>query len=102
MKKIIIAFAFACTPAIAQQGPMPQMPNLEEMFFKQFDTNQDKRVSKDEFLKPTEAQFDHMDRDKDGALDESEVKAFNQEMQKRMQEMQRKMQQQAPQGMPRR
>ena len=102
MKKIIAVLALACTPVFAQQGPMPQMPNLEEMFFKQFDSNQDKRVSRDEFLKPTAAQFDHMDRNKDGALDQNEVKAFNQEMQKRMQEMQRKMQQQNPQGMPRR
>jgi Ca2+-binding EF-hand superfamily protein len=81
---------------------MPQMPNLDEMFFKQFDTNQDGMVSKEEFLKPTEAQFDHMDRDKNGALDQAEVKAFNDEMKKRMQEMQRQMQQQYPQGTPRR
>lgn len=99
MKQILVALAFLTTPALAQQ---PQMPNLEEMFFKQFDTNQDGRVDKDEFLRPTEAQFDHMDTNKDGALDQAEVKAFNEEMQKRMQEMQRQMQQQGQmQGMPR-
>ena len=102
MKKIIIALTLTCAPAFAQQGPMPQMPNLEALFFKQFDSNQDNKVSKDEFLKPTIAQFEHMDRDKDGALDPAEVKAFNQEMQQRMQEMQQRMQQQNPQSMPRR
>lgn len=100
MKTVIIALAFIAAPALAQQ---PQMPNLEEIFFKQFDANGDGRVDKDEFLKPTEAQFDHMDGNKDGALDQAEVKAFNDEMQTRMQEMQRQMQQQGqPQGMPRR
>lgn len=102
MKKVLIALTFICPAAFAQQGQMPQMPNLDEMFFKQFDTNQDGMVSKEEFLKPTEAQFDHMDRDKNGALDQAEVKAFNDEMKKRMQEMQRQMQQQYPQGTPRR
>jgi Ca2+-binding EF-hand superfamily protein len=102
VKKILIALALICPTAFAQQGQMPQMPDLGEMFFKQFDSNQDGRVDKDEFLKPTEAQFDHMDKDGNGALDRAEVKAFNDEMQQRMEEMQRQMQQQYPQGMPRR
>ncbi len=99
MKKIIIALTLLSAPVLAQQQPMPQMPNLEELFFKQFDTDQDGQVSKQEFLKPTEAQFDHMDRNKDGMLDKAEVKAFNDEMKQRVQEMQRQMQQQggAPQ-----
>lgn len=100
MKRIIFALAFLSAPALAQQ---PQMPDLEEVFFKQFDSDQDGRVTRAEFLKPTEAQFDHMDRSKDGALDRREVKAFNDEMEQRMKEMQQRMQQQgSPQGMPRR
>ncbi|MCB1722645.1 MAG: hypothetical protein H6959_04980 [Chromatiaceae bacterium] len=95
MKKVILALAVASSSAIAQQ---PQMPDLDEIFFKQFDTNQDSMVSKDEFLKPTEAQFDHMDKDKNGALDKAEVKAFNAEMQQRVMELQKRMQQQG--GMP--
>jgi Ca2+-binding EF-hand superfamily protein len=75
------------------------MPDLDTMFFEQFDADKDGKVSKSEFLRPTEAQFDHMDRNKDGALDQAEVKAFNDEMKQRMQEMQRRMQQQ---GMPQR
>ncbi|MDJ0739562.1 MAG: EF-hand domain-containing protein [Gammaproteobacteria bacterium] len=99
MKKIVIALALCSAPALAQQ----QMPNLEEMFFKQFDSNQDGQVSRAEFLAPTEAQFDHMDRDRNGALDQAEVKAFNAEMEQRMQEMRQRMQQQGgQQGMPRR
>jgi len=100
VKKAIFALALLTTPALAQQPPMgqmgqmPQMPNLEEMFFKQFDNDSDGAVSKAEFLKPTEAQFDHMDRDKNGALDRQEVKAFNDEMTNKMQEMARQMQQQ--------
>jgi len=96
MKKILIALALFSSPALAQQPPMqqmPQMPDLEKLFFEQFDTNKDGLVSKEEFLKPTVEQFDHMDRDKNGSLDQAEVKAFNDEMKQRMQEMQRQMQQ---------
>lgn len=101
MKKILIAIALLSAPVLAQQPPMqqmPQMPDLEKMFFEQFDTNKDGLVSKEEFLKPTVEQFNHMDRDKNGSLDQAEVKAFNDEMKQRMQEMQRQMQQQGGQN----
>jgi Ca2+-binding EF-hand superfamily protein len=78
------------TTTFAQQG---QMPNLDDVFFKQFDADQDGQVSKQEFMKPTEAQFEHMDKNGDGALNRAEVKAFNDEMQQRMREMQQRMQQ---------
>jgi hypothetical protein len=98
VKRIVIALVTLSAPVLAQQ---PQMPNLEEIFFQQFDANKDSRVSKAEFLQPTEAQFDHMDRDKSGDLDQAEVKAFNDEMKLRIQEMQQRMQQQGGQpGMP--
>ena len=101
MKKTLIALVLFSTPVLAQQ---PQRPNLDEVFFKQFDANQDGLVSKAEFLKPTEEQFAHMDRNKDGSLDRAEVQAFNAEMDKRMQEMRQRMQQQGQgqPGMPRR
>lgn len=101
MKKTLIALVLFSTPVLAQQQ---QRPNLEEVFFKQFDTNQDNLVSKAEFLKPTEEQFSHMDQNNDGSLDRTEVKAFNAEMDKRMQEMRQRMQQQGygQQGMPQR
>lgn len=94
MKKTIIALTLFSAPVLAQQPPMPQMPNLEELFFKQFDTDQDGQVTKEEFLKPSEAQFDHMDSNNDGILDASEVKAFNDEMKKRVQEMRQQFEQQ--------
>jgi Ca2+-binding EF-hand superfamily protein len=101
VKKTLIALVLFSTPLLAQQS---QRPDLEEVFFKQFDTNQDGQVSKAEFLKPTEDQFAHMDRNSDGSLDRAEVAAFNAEMEKRMLEMRQRMQQQGqgPQGMPRR
>lgn len=96
MRTLLITLVALSAPALAQQ---PQMPNLEEMFFKQFDTNQDGQVSQAEFLKPTEEQFRHMDRDGNGVLDNAEVKAFNEEVQQRIREMQQRMQQQGgPQG----
>ncbi len=100
MKHTLIALTLFSAPLFAQQAPMQQMPDLDAMFFEQFDTDKDGRVSKAEFLKPTEAQFDHMDRNKDGMLDQDEVKAFNAEMNQRMEEMQQRMMQQ--QGAPRR
>jgi Ca2+-binding EF-hand superfamily protein len=104
MKKTLIALTLLTTPALAQQPSMqqmpqmPQMPDLEKVFFEQFDTNKDGVVSKEEFLKPSIDQFEHMDRDKNGSLDQAEVKAFNDEMKQRMQEMQRQMQQMQQQG----
>lgn len=107
MKKTIAMLSLISLPAFAQQPQMPQMPqmpDLETLFMKQFDTNNDGKVSKDEFMKPTEEQFAHMDSNHDGALDAAEVKAFNNEMQQRMQELQRQMQQHGIQmpGMPQR
>ena len=99
MKKTLIALAFVSAPVLAQQAQMPGTPpDLEKLFFEQFDTNKDGVVSQEEFLAPQVAQFDHMDRDKNGSLDSAEVKAFNEEMMQRMQEMQRQMQQQGGRG----
>jgi len=95
VKKSIIAAMLFSAPVLAQQPPVgqQQMPDLEGMFFQQFDKDRDGKVSKAEFLKPTEAQFDHMDRNNDGVIDRAEVQAFNKEMQERLEEMQRQMQQ---------
>lgn len=98
MKYTILALALTSSAAFAQ---MPQMPDLNELFFKQFDTNQDGKVAKAEFMQPTEAQFDLMDKDGNGALDKAEIQAFNDAMQQRMQELQKQMQQHGG-SMPRR
>jgi Ca2+-binding EF-hand superfamily protein len=98
VRVLLTALLLASPLALAQQPQMPpNMPDLGELFFKQFDSNQDGMVSKTEFLEPTVAQFDHMDKDGNGTLDAAEVEAFNAQMMQRMQEMQRQMQQQ---GMP--
>ena len=100
MHKTLIVLALVSAPAFAQQPPPQQMPDLDKMFFEQFDTDGDGKVTKGEFMKPTEAQFDHMDQDGNGELDQAEVKAFNDGIKQRMQEMQRQIQmqmQQAPQ-----
>lgn len=94
MRNTLIALIAVSPLAFAQQASMPNMPDLGALFFKQFDSNQDGVVSKAEFLEPTNAQFDHMDKDNNGSLDAAEVEAFNAEMMKRMQEMQRQMPQQ--------
>ena len=95
MKKSIIAALLFSAPVLAQQPSLgqQQMPDLEGMFFQQFDVDQDGTVSKAEFLKPTEAQFEYIDRNKDGVIDRAEVQTFNKEMQQRLEEMQRQMQQ---------
>jgi Ca2+-binding EF-hand superfamily protein len=94
--KILLASLLAFTAtAFAQQ---PTMADLEDAFFKQLDTDQDGKISSEEFLQPTRAQFDYMDSNGDGNVDRSELRAFNDDMQKRM----REMQQRGPQGMPNR
>lgn len=96
----IAGLAFVPALALAQPSQMPQQqPDLDTMFFQQFDTDKNGVVSEAEFLQPTKAQFDYMDKNKDGVLDRGEVKAFNEEMARRQEEMRRQMQQQ---GMPRR
>lgn len=78
-------------PVFAEQ----QKPNQTEMFLKTFDANGDGRVSKDEYMKPQvqqiEKQFNYMDKNKDGVVDEAEAQAFAKEMQQRMEQMQRQM-----------
>lgn len=95
MIRLVYALALISAPVLAQP---PQMPNLEEVFFKQFDQNQDGEVSQAEFLKPTEQQFEHMDTNNDGSLSQAEVRAFNDAMKQHMQEMQQRMQQQSGPG----
>jgi Ca2+-binding EF-hand superfamily protein len=91
----IIAFSGA---VFAQQ---PQMPNFEELMLKQLDTDQNGEIDRQEFMQPTVTQFERMDTNQDGILDGAELRAFNDEMQRRIREMQQ-MQQQMPPGMPNR
>jgi Ca2+-binding EF-hand superfamily protein len=94
--KILLAPIIALSGAVFAQ--QPQMPDFEELFLKQLDTDQNGVVDRQEFLRPTEAQFEHMDTNQDGSVDRAELRAFQEEMQRKM----REMQQQMPQAMPNR
>ncbi len=88
MKYLIPAVAcFIAAPLYAQ----PPQGNPSQMFLQTFDANNDSRVSKDEFVKPQvqqiEKQFDYMDKNHDGVIDQSEADAFAKEMQQKMQQM---------------
>ena len=90
MKYLIPALALLLSAPLLAQSPQ-QDPAA--MFLKTFDANGDGKVSKNEFVQPQvqqiEKQFDYMDKNKDGAVDAAEAKAFGEEMQKRMEQMQR-------------
>lgn len=86
MKTTFALLALLSTAAFAQQ-PAPQMPDLSQMFFQQFDADKNDQVSLTEFLQPSEAQFKQMDGNADGVLDHTEVKAFTDKMMQQMQQM---------------
>lgn len=75
-----IAVALFSTAALSQQPPaQPNMPSQEQvdrMFFQQFDSNQDGKVSQQEFVQPRIDQFRFMDRNQDGIVELEEVNAF--------------------------
>lgn len=80
----------AASPIIQAQNAMPQ-PNLEQvnqMFFQQFDRNQDGKVTQKEFVAPRQEQFAYMDKNQDGMIEMAEVQAFTQEMVRRSQQQQ--------------
>lgn len=88
---IAIALAFS-TPLFAQP---PSAGSMADMFMQQLDADKDGKVSKEEYMKPHNMQFAHMDTNGDGVLDKAEIEAFAQKMQQQMQQMR---QQGGPQG----
>ena len=96
MKKVVsfLLLGMIAAPLAAQT---PAQPSMSEMFMKQMDENKDGKVSKEEFLKPNEAQFKHMDKNGDGGIDKAEVDAFAEEMRQRMMQMQQQQGGQPPQ-----
>jgi hypothetical protein len=54
-------------------GGQGDCPGQGGMGMKMMDTDSDKKVSKDEFMKHHENMFTQMDKNKDGAMDESEM-----------------------------
>ncbi|MCB1736431.1 MAG: EF-hand domain-containing protein [Gammaproteobacteria bacterium] len=79
-----IAILLLSTTALAQ--PSQGMPDIGAMFLRQFDADNDGKVTRDEFIKPSEAQFERMDSNHDGAVDASELEALKVEMMQRMQQ----------------
>ncbi|QFY88755.2 EF-hand domain-containing protein [Magnetovirga frankeli] len=86
MKTIITATALllASTAALAQ-------PNMTDMLMK-LDADGNGSVSLEEFLKPYEMQFKHLDQNGDGGISQAEAEQFVKQMQQHMQQMR----QQAP------
>jgi Ca2+-binding EF-hand superfamily protein len=97
--KILFAPIIVLSGAVFAQ--QPQMPNFGELMLKQLDTNQNGEIDRQEFMQPTETQFERMDTNQDGVVDAAELRTFSEEMQRRIREMQQ-MQQQMPHGMPNR
>ena len=90
MKKSIIALSLALLlPAAHAQSPSGTPPTPEQAFMHQFDGNGDQQVSLEEFLKPSKAQFQYMDKNADGVISREEVAAFAEEMKQRSEQMRR-------------
>jgi Ca2+-binding EF-hand superfamily protein len=81
----VVITALAATLAWAQGQQPPQDP--AQAFIRNFDTDKDGKVSKAEFLKPAEAQFDKMDRNGDGFIAADEARAAAEEQRRRMEQM---------------
>lgn len=81
MHRLIALLLFVAAPAIAQ--PPQQAPDLDrinQLFFKQYDADGNGVVTGREFLAPSMAQFDYLDRNDDGIVDMDEVSAFTRMM----------------------
>jgi Ca2+-binding EF-hand superfamily protein len=79
MKKILaLSLTLVSAQSLAQDAPTapPTLQQINQMFFMEFDADHDQQVSRDEFLRSTNAQFDFMDRNRDGMIDKSEVAAY--------------------------
>jgi Ca2+-binding EF-hand superfamily protein len=77
-RHLLLCLILLPSAGLAQQD-QPQPPSREQinqMFFTEFDEDADGHVSRAEFLRSDNAQFDFMDRNRDGLIDMSEVAAF--------------------------
>lgn len=93
MRKLPILVLLAAAPVFAPTGmaQQGQMPDLAAMFTQQFDTDKDGKVSLEEYLDPQveqmEQQFNNMDTNGDGVVDQSEIQAMADMMRQRMEQM---------------
>jgi len=69
------------TAAIAQNpGQAPTLEELNQLFFVQYDHDNDGQVTWDEFIAEPTAKFRYLDRNADGVVDMQEVAAFTRMM----------------------
>lgn len=81
MQRIIALLALAASPVLAQDAAQgPNLERINQLFFHQYDGDGDGRVTRREFLTPSMAQFDYLDRNGDGMVDMNEVAAFTKMM----------------------
>jgi Ca2+-binding EF-hand superfamily protein len=82
MKEVLLSLALLALPSLViaehhnrEEGMYHDKEAVNEMF-KKSDSNNDGKVSKDEFLKQAGEKFESYDEDNDGALSEKEHEAM--------------------------
>jgi Ca2+-binding EF-hand superfamily protein len=94
------AFAKQVPPEMLEEMEKRGMPDPGDTFIANLDSDEDGKVSADEFVQPAVDSFSRMDSNGDGVASADEATAFfeelQQEMQKRMEEMQKQHGQMAP------
>ena len=83
MKKYLFLFltlAPSLSPAEEPTPPSLTQEQINQLFFMKYDEDKDGKVSREEFLRPNNAQFDFMDLNQDGIIEMSEVAAFTKRM----------------------
>lgn len=66
--------AFADQPAVADTGRLKMALSSTAQLLQLMDTDKNGKVSKEEFMRFMEAEFDFADKNKDGELDPNELK----------------------------
>ena len=92
-KSIVLISCLIASASLYAQNPAGAPASFSDAFMMQLDEDKNGSVSKQEFLKPQEAQFAHIDTNKDGQIDRAEIDAFAQKMKQQMEMMR-------PQGQP--
>jgi Ca2+-binding EF-hand superfamily protein len=82
MRHLPLALLFLSTSAAMAQPPgqPPTLEQLNQLFFAQYDADQDGQVTWDEFAADPAAKFRYLDRNADGVVDMQEVAAFTRMM----------------------
>ena len=103
MRKLATVLVLATAPVFAQtpmqgqgmQGEgmrgQGQMPDMAAMFMRQFDADENGKVTMAEFIQPSqerlEQQFKEMDSNGDGVIDRQEIDKVAEMMRQRMEQM---------------